>query len=159
MGDTVSRKPHLAMSLKSFEPPQWRDSLCYNKLFICWPVNLTINPEHSLEVLILKLKLQYFGHLRQTADSLGKIEDRRRRGQQRMRWLDDITKNAMNMNLGKLWEMMRGREALPAIVPGVTKSQTLLGDWTAIATNPHKTLDQGKDCGFITASGQVHGHR
>ena len=102
--------------------------MCYNKLFICWPVNFTINPEHSLEVLILKLKLQYFGHLMQTADSLGKIEGRRRRGQQRMRWLDDITKNAMNMNLGKLWEMMRGREALPAIVPGVTKSQTLLGD-------------------------------
>ena len=75
-----------------------------------------INPEYSLEGLMLKLKLQYFGCLMRTADSLekslmlGKIEGRRRRGCQRMRWLDGIT-DARDMNLGKLWEMVRGREA------------------------------------------------
>ena len=78
------------------------------------------------------LKLQYFGHLRQT-DSLeeslmlGKIEDRRKRGHQRMKWLDSII-NAMNMNLDKLWELVKDREALHATVHGVTKSQTGLGD-------------------------------
>ena len=88
-----------------------------------------INPEYSLEGLILKLKLQYFGHLRQAGDSLKwslmlrKIEGRRRRGCQRMRWLDGIT-DATNMNLGRLWEMVRDREAWRAAVHGVAKRQT-----------------------------------
>ena len=82
---------------------------------------------------MLELKLQYFGHLMQTDDSLekslmlGKVEDRRRRGCQRVRWLDSIT-DAMNMNLGKLQEMVRAREAWRAAVYGVTKSRTRLGD-------------------------------
>ena len=98
-----------------------------------------INPEYSLEGLVLKL--QYFGCLMQTDDSLetslmlGKIEGRKRRGCQRMRWLDSIT-DAMNMNLGKLWEMVRDREAWRAAVHGITVSQTRLGNWTAAATRP-----------------------
>ena len=92
-----------------------------------------INPEYSLEGLLLKLKFQYIGHLMRRADSLGKtlmlgkIEGRRRRGQQRMRWLDSIT-NIMDMNLSKLWKIVEDRGAWHATVHGVTKSQTLLSN-------------------------------
>ena len=94
-----------------------------------------ISPGCSLEGLMLKLKLQYFGHLKQGADSfvktlmLGRIEGRRRRGQQRIRWLNDIT-NSIDMSLSKFRELVTDRESWHAAVHGVTKSQTRLSDWT-----------------------------
>ena len=105
-----------------------------------------INPEYSLKGLMLKLKLQYFGHLTQTADSLdkslmlGKTESRRRRG---WGWVDGIA-DSMDMNLGKLCEMVRDREAWHAAVHGVSKSLTWLGDWTT--TTPQVNLFEVQGC-------------
>ena len=101
-----------------------------------------IHPEYSLEGLMLKLKLQYFGHLMQRADSfektlmLGKIEGRRRRGRQRMRWLDGIT-NSMDMSLGELQELVMDREAWRAVVHGLAKCWTWLSDWTELRSTTY----------------------